>query len=107
LKTPESRQSQSFRRACGVAALAGLHIGIAGLIAGAAPIALVGFFLFFLLPHAVMMAHLNLTSSMTPEEQASWRRELWWNHRRTIAAWAYLWARDLGARARGFAPVRD
>jgi hypothetical protein len=75
-------------------------------MAGAAPIALVGL-LFFLLPHAVMIVHLNVTPCMTPDEKAAWRRELWWNHRSLVAAWAYLWARDLGERSRGFAPYRD
>jgi hypothetical protein len=102
----ESDRSSGFRRSCGFLALSALGVAAAGLIVGLGSVALTGFLIFWTLPYAVMVGHLNLTSALTHEEKKLWRRELWWNHRSTVAVWAYLFARDLGERARGFAPYR-
>jgi hypothetical protein len=102
----ESVRSLRLRRGCGYLALAALSVAAVGFIAGVPPVGLAGFLVFWVLPYAFMVVHLNATRALTHEEKKLWRRELWWNHRSVIAVWAYLFAPDLGERARGFAPYR-
>jgi hypothetical protein len=103
---PESAISRSARRAAGVVSLLGLGLAISGGLAGYRGLVGPGVVVFVVLPWATMIAHLALTGCMSKDEKAMWRRELPWSPRSFIALWAYLFANDLGERARGFGPYR-
>jgi uncharacterized membrane protein (GlpM family) len=101
---PESALSRQARHLSGYAAIAALVLGLFGLLAGRESAIEAGLITFFALPYAAMILHLNVTAALTPAEKGVWRRELVWSHRSLVAVWAYLFARDLGDRARGFSP---
>ena len=99
----ESEQSRKVRRGFGYLAIGALCVAAVGFIIGLVPVGVTGFLVFLLLPYAVMVVHLNATRALTLTEKKLWARELWLSHRSIVAVWAYLFAADLGERARGFA----
>jgi len=98
----ESLLSRRLRLAAGCLALGALGLAVVGLATGMHAFALVSFLASCVVPYGVMVGHLSVTQALTHEEKTLWRRELWSSPRSVIAVWAYLFASDLGERARGF-----
>lgn len=103
---PEGALSRQVRHFSGYGAIAALVLGLYGLLAGRESATEAGLITFFALPYAAMIVHLNVTGALAPAEKRVWRQELVWSHRSLIAVWAYLFARDLGDRTRGFSSYR-
>ena len=107
LDAKESSFSCGVRRGAGFVALASLGVTVVSVLVGLETVAIGAFLVSWALPYAVMVGHLNVTWSLTTEEKTLWRGELWWSHRSIVAVWAYLFARNLGERARGFGRYQD
>jgi hypothetical protein len=104
---PETPLSRGLRRAAAIPSLLGLGLFIVSGLAGFGKATWLGLLVFSLLPYATVVAHLAVTTSLTKEEKAIWRRQLPGSIRSFIAVWAYLLSTDLAMRERGFASYRQ
>lgn len=100
----ETAGSKRFRRLSAVTGLGGVMVAVVAAILGLGTITGVGLLVFGVVPMLAFVGHLNSTDCLSSEQKAIWRKELWWSHRSFLAVWAYLFARDLVERTRGFAP---
>src|SRR5687768_6482725 len=103
----ESAFSYGIRRGTAFVAVASLGAGVVSALGGFEMVTVASCLVAWLLPFLVMIGHLSLSQALTSDEKALWRKELLWKHRALVAAWAYLFAADLGERARGFRSYKD
>jgi hypothetical protein len=102
------RQSSStrLRRGLGWAFLAAIAAGLVMLVVPSLrPLSWLALLLGWLGPFATLIVHLNVTRELSTEEKAVWRRELWFGWSALLAAWTYLFSRDLGEATRGYRPA--
>lgn len=98
----ESTPSYWVRRGAAMISLAAVPVTLVGIFLSKETIATIGFITAWLLPYAVMIAHLNLTKVLSQDEKTIWREQLESRIGSFIAVWAYLFAPNLNERGRGF-----
>ena len=100
----ESGASKKVRHTVGVIGIAGLVLAVVAGALGYSLVAGIGLLVFLNVPWLTVIAHLAATSCLSGDEKRVWRAELWVSYRSIVALWSYLFASDLRARTKGFAP---
>jgi hypothetical protein len=102
----ESTLSYWTRRGAGILGVTAFVFILASILLGR-EIGFVPVIVALLLPTATVIAHINLTTVLSPEEKRIWRGQMIWSTSQFIAVWAYLFAADLKDRTRGFTKRRS
>ena len=103
---PETSLSIRLRQAMGWACLISFPVAVVAALTGQAVLFTIILIAGYCMPLLFMIAHLNITSCLSNEQEAVWRRELWWGFRGLAALWTYLLSTDLKAATAGLAIER-
>src|SRR5262245_1580773 len=94
----ESKLSYWIRRGAAILAIVAAPVMVIGFSLGSETVGTYALLVAWLLPYAVMIAHLNLTKVLSEDEKTIWREQLGSRVGSFIAVWAYLFAADLRER---------